>query len=100
MKALLGGNVRVMVSGSAPLDKQVIDFLKIAFCCPYAEAYGLTECSGAATAAAPRDTVTGHVGGPVAVCKVRLMDLPEMSYFSSDKPYPRGEIILKGPGIF
>jgi len=29
-----------MVTGSAPIPKEVISFLKIAFCCPFYEAYG------------------------------------------------------------
>jgi len=100
MKALLGGRVRVMVTASAPIDKTVIDFLKICFCCPIVEGYGLTESSGAATASDNADHLTGHVGGPVEAVKIRLMDLPEMSYMSSDKPYPRGEVQMQGPLIF
>lgn len=45
MKAMLGGQVRLMVTGSAPIEKQVIDFLKICFSCPIVEGYGLTESS-------------------------------------------------------
>lgn len=100
MKALLGGQVRYMVTGSAPIDKTVIDFLKICFCCPIAEGYGLTESSAASCFMDVEDTVTGHVGGPLENIKIRLKDLPEMSYLSSDKPYPRGEICMKGPSIF
>jgi len=32
--ALLGGKVRYMLTGSAPIDQKVLQFLKIAFCCP------------------------------------------------------------------
>ena len=89
-----------MVTGSAPIDKTVIDFLKLCFCCPIVEGYGLTESSAASCVADIRDVVTGHVGGPNEALKIRLKDLPEMSYMSTDKPYPRGEICMKGPSIF
>ena len=33
----------MMGTGSAPMDKEVIDFLKVCFSCPMGEGYGLTE---------------------------------------------------------
>lgn len=89
-----------MVTGSAPMEKDVMDFLKICFCAPIVEAYGLTETTGVTTLVDNRDRITGHVGGPIDCCKIRLKDIPEMSYLSTDKPYPRGEICVKGPNIF
>lgn len=98
--AMLGGNVRQMLTGSAPIDKQVIDFLKICFSCPIQEGYGLTESSASGCLMAPEDRVTGHVGGPVEVMKMRLKSLPEMDYLVTDLPFPRGELQLKGTPIF
>ena len=89
-----------MVTGSAPIDKTVIDFLKLCFCCPIMEGYGLTESAAGTCVMDVADTITGHVGGPVESAKFRLKDLPEMSYMSTDKPYPRGECCMKGPCIF
>ena len=77
---MLGGNVRAMLTGSAPIDKQVIDFLKICFSCPIQEGYGLTESSACGAFMTQDDKVTGHVGGPVEVMKMRLKSLPEMDY--------------------
>lgn len=89
-----------MVTGSAPIDKTVIDFLKICFCCPIMEGYGLTESAAGSAVMDVDDTITGHVGGPNEAVKFRLKDLPEMNYLSTDKPYPRGEIEMIGPSIF
>lgn len=98
--ALLGGQVKVMVTASAPIDKGVLQFLKICFCAPMLEGYGLSETSGGATATHFADPVVGHVGGPGQCVTIRLKDVPEMNYLSSDLPYPRGEVCMKGPLVF
>jgi long-chain acyl-CoA synthetase len=98
--ALLGGNVRLMITGSAPIDKDVLDFLKICFCCPFLEGYGLTESSGGACITNMRDPLVGHVGGPTEYVKFRLKDLPEMDYRITDQPFPRGEVCMYGPLMF
>ena len=47
MKALLGGKIRLMITGSAPIAGDVLDFLKICFSAPICEGYGMTEtCAG------------------------------------------------------
>jgi long-chain acyl-CoA synthetase len=56
------------------------------------EGYGLTETSGGITCTKPSDTLAGHVGGPKPALKLRLKDAPDLNYYSTDKPYPRGEI--------
>jgi len=89
-----------MVTGSAPIDKAVLDFLKICFCCPIMEGYGLTESAAGSCITDPADPLSGHVGGPTEYVKFRLKDLPEMDYRIDDKPYPRGEICMKGPSMF
>jgi long-chain acyl-CoA synthetase len=96
---MLGGRVRLMITGSAPIDGTIISFLKVVFSCPFREGFGQTETSAPATLAKSEDGVSGHVGGPLTCCKARLRDIPEMSYFSTDEN-PRGELLLKGPSIF
>lgn len=39
-KAVLGGNVTRMLVGSAPISATILDFMKIAMCCPFLEGYG------------------------------------------------------------
>jgi len=88
-----------MITGSAPIDQTVLEYLKVAFCCPFLEGYGLTETSGGSSVTLPGDPVTGHVGGPLPCVKWRLKDVPEMNYTSKDKPYPRGELLMKGASV-
>jgi len=88
IKAILGGRVRLMVTGSAPIDFEVLDFLKIVFCVDVVEAYGMTENTGGACSSSLGDPITGHVGGPLHHIKIRLKDIPEMNYCHTNKPYP------------
>ena len=88
-----------MVTASAPISKDVLEFMKIAFCCPVLEAYGLSETSGAVTMTLPEDPISGTIGGPLMHCAIRLKDLPEMEYRITDKPHPRGEICVRSPCI-
>lgn len=89
-----------MITASAPIDPNVLDLLKIAFCCPVIEVYGLTEVAGGVCNSDENDPVIKHVGGPFPNIKFKLKDVPEMGYHGTDKPYPRGELCLLGPQIF
>lgn len=99
-KAILGGQVRFMVTGSAPISVDVINFLKVCFCCPILEGYGQTESCAASCISLPGDATAGHVGGPLPCLKLRLADVPDMNYHATDRPNPRGEICFSGPAVF
>lgn len=87
-----------MITGSAPIAGDVLDFLKVCFCCDILEGYGMTETSAGSFTTFYGDHQTGHVGGPLANVKVRLRDIPEMGYLHSNDP-PAGEICMKGSSI-
>ncbi len=104
MKQALGGRVRILVTGSAPMSREVQDFLKIAFSAPMYEAYGQTEGTGLEFVTRSDDPLAGHVGGPSLPYEYKLVDVPEMKYTSNDKdengqPQPRGEIWVRGPSV-
>ncbi|XP_014462726.2 long-chain-fatty-acid--CoA ligase 4 isoform X3 [Alligator mississippiensis] len=99
VKALLGGNVRMMLSGGAPLSPQTQRFMNICFCCPVGQGYGLTETCGAGTITEVADYSTGRVGAPLICCEIKLRDWQEGGYTFRDKPNPRGEIIIGGPNV-
>ncbi len=104
-KNSLGGNVRLMLTGSAPIAPDMLEFLKIAFCCPIVEGYGATETCGCATLTKMADTKSGHVGGLFPVVEMKLVDCESLNYKSTDvdskgNPTPRGEICFRGNIIF
>jgi long-chain acyl-CoA synthetase len=93
------GRATQLVSGSAPLDPKVQEFLSAMFGVRLFQAYGMTETSGAITAPLDGDFDTGHVGPPTAVAELCLESIPELQYSIDDKPYPRGEILVRGPTL-
>ncbi|KAI8918299.1 hypothetical protein DFJ77DRAFT_498286 [Powellomyces hirtus] len=100
VKQMLGGRVRILLTGAAPLGNEVASFLRIAFSCPLLEGYGMTEGMGSVTVTYPRDTQSvGTVGIPIPGVIVKLVDVPDMNYLSSSNP-PAGEICFKGPVAF
>ncbi|XP_076877852.1 long-chain-fatty-acid--CoA ligase 4 [Brachyhypopomus gauderio] len=99
VKALLGGNIRMMLCGGAPLSPATQRFMNICFCCPVGQGYGLTETCGAATITEVADYSTGRVGAPLICCELKLRDWAEGGYTKLDKPHPRGEILIGGPNV-
>ncbi|KAF4321867.1 hypothetical protein BBO99_00003471 [Phytophthora kernoviae] len=100
IRQVLGGRVRLILSGSAPLSADVKEFMKIVFCCDVVEGYGLSETAAGLTLASGDMPLGPHVGPPLVRMQVCLEDVPEMGYTSKDKPRPRGEILTKGPILF
>ena len=104
-KQALGGRVRLMVSGSAPINPEIVNFLKIAFGCQLHECYGQTESAAPLTCSSTLSKTSGHVGGPYSTCDLKLVDVPEMAYTSEDVdengvPIPRGEVCFRGFNCF
>uniref|UniRef100_A0A3B4FWT0 long-chain-fatty-acid--CoA ligase n=1 Tax=Pundamilia nyererei TaxID=303518 RepID=A0A3B4FWT0_9CICH len=99
VRSLLGGRTRVLLSGGAPLSAATQRFMNVCFCCPVGQGYGLTETCGAGTISELWDYSTGRVGGPLVCCEIKLKDWVEGGYRSTDKPYPRGEILIGGPNV-
>ncbi|XP_035883183.1 long-chain-fatty-acid--CoA ligase 5 isoform X2 [Phyllostomus discolor] len=93
----LGGKVRIMVTGAAPISAPVLTFLRAALGCPVFEAYGQTECTAGCTFTTPGDWKPGHVGVPLACNHVKLEDVPDMNYFSVNG---EGEVCIKGTNVF
>lgn len=96
----LGGRVRLVVSGGAPLANHVEHFLKVTLCCPVSQGYGLTETCAASFISNPfKPEQATTVGAPVAALQVCLKSIPDMGYDATAMP-PKGEVCVRGPAVF
>ncbi|KAJ2904962.1 Long chain acyl-CoA synthetase 7 [Zalerion maritima] len=89
-----------MVSGSAPIDPDVHEFLRAAFGNHFIQGYGLTETYAVASFQLRGDFSIGNVGALAPGIEACLESLPEMEYTVNDKPNPRGELLVRGPVVF
>ncbi|XP_023240362.1 long-chain-fatty-acid--CoA ligase 4-like [Centruroides sculpturatus] len=96
IKQLIGGRLEIMSSGGAPLCPDTQDFVETCLDVKICQGYGLTETVGVATLSKVEDYSKGRVGSPIGSCLVRLVDWDEGGYYVTDKPYPRGEIVVGG----
>ncbi|EEY70016.1 long-chain-fatty-acid-CoA ligase, putative [Phytophthora infestans T30-4] len=96
-KPVLGGRVRQILTGAAPITSEVKEFFQYVFGVPVLEAYGITEASGGVACSSALMPQGPHVGVPLPGLAICLGDVPEMNY-SSDEGY--GEVLMKGPNVF
>ncbi|XP_069055662.1 long-chain-fatty-acid--CoA ligase 1 isoform X2 [Pleurodeles waltl] len=97
VQASLGGKVRLMITGAAPVSPTVLTFLRAALGCQFYEGYGQTECTAGCSLTLPGDWTAGHVGVPMPCNHIKLVDVDEMNYFAAKG---EGEICVKGPNVF
>lgn len=91
---------KYMVSGSAPLDPSLHNFLRVATGTPVVQGYGLTESYACTTAQSPEDVTSGNCGRIAPCVEACLVSIPDMEYSVDDKPFPRGELLLRGKSMF
>jgi long-chain acyl-CoA synthetase len=85
VKSRLGGNLRIGVSGGAPLAKEIIEFFA-ALDVIILEGYGLTECTTGATINRPTRYRFGSVGPALPGVELRVAD--------------DGEVLIKTDTVF
>ncbi|XP_020231094.1 long chain acyl-CoA synthetase 8 [Cajanus cajan] len=104
IRTALGGQLRFMLCGGAPLSGDSQHFINICMGAPIGQGYGLTETFAGAAFSEWDDYSVGRVGPPLPCCYIKLVSWEEGGYLTSDKPMPRGEIVVGGfsvtPGYF
>lgn len=91
---------KILVSGSAPIDPSLHQFLRVVFGSNFTQGYGLTETYAVALIQHEGDFSSGNCGGVTPNAECALLDVPDMEYLSTDKPHPRGELLIRSTTLF
>jgi len=84
-KKMVGGNLRALISGSAPLTPETQDYFRM-LGIPVLQVYGLTETTGICTMDDPANPVPGRVGPAIPGMEMKLAE--------------NDEIVVRGPNVF
>jgi len=82
---MVGGNLKALICGSAPLTPETQDYFKM-LGVPVLQVYGLTETTGILTMDDPRNPVPGRVGPAIPGIEMKVGD--------------NDEIVIRGPNVF
>lgn len=94
-----GGQLKYIGVGAAPLTAETQNAINAMFDVSLQVGYGTTETCASATCMEVDDADTGHTGGPNVGVFLKLRNWEEGGYRTTDKPNPRGEVIVGGPVI-
>jgi fatty acid CoA ligase FadD9 len=90
-QSLLGGRYVTAFTGSAPISPELKAWVEAFLDMHLGEGYGSTEAGAV--------FVDGQIRRP-PVIDYKLVDVPELGYFGTDVPHPRGELLVKSDQLF
>ncbi|MFN6553883.1 carboxylic acid reductase [Mycolicibacterium septicum] len=90
-EGLLGGRFVSAMTGSAPISAEMHSWVERLLDMHLLEGYGSTEAGSV--------FVDGHIQRP-PVIDYKLVDVPDLGYFRTDQPHPRGELLVKSEQMF
>ncbi|OBK35888.1 oxidoreductase [Mycobacterium sp. 1165196.3] len=88
---LLGGRFIFAMTGSAPTSPELKKWAESLLQMHLMDGYGSTE--------AGMVLFDGEIQRP-PVIDYKLVDVPDLGYFSTDRPHPRGELLLRTENMF
>jgi fatty acid CoA ligase FadD9 len=88
---LLGGRFLSAMTGSAPIAPEMKVFVESFLDLHLVDGYGSTEAGAV--------FVDGQLRRPPTI-DYKLVDVPDLGYFLTDQPHPRGELLVKSANLF
>jgi long-chain acyl-CoA synthetase len=109
---VVGGELRLALSGGGPLNSEVQQFIRTCFGIPLIQGYGLTETCAGLTVQAADDLRFGVAGALIPSVEAKVISVPDICdkkgkpYLSTDtrdvkgnKVHGRGEILCRGTSL-
>ncbi|HZC93883.1 MAG TPA: AMP-binding protein, partial [Mycobacterium sp.] len=88
---MLGGRFIFAMTGSAPTSPELRTWVEALLEMHLVDGYGSTEAGMVLT--------DGQIQRP-PVIDYKLVDVPDLGYFATDRPHPRGELLLRTQNMF
>lgn len=118
LRNMLGGRMKIGITGGGPISADVQRFIRTAFCMPIIQGYGLTETTTAGSVQVFEDVRCGVVGPPLGSVEItvrscvgadgepEVLDRRGQPYLETDRAHHdgtacrgRGEVLLRGPSV-
>jgi long-chain acyl-CoA synthetase len=96
-KLFLGNKLKYIITSQQPVD--LIEYVESCLNVKIISVLGYAETAAAGTASGfsnKETSLNGLTGAPLTGVLIKLVDWTEGNYHTSDKPYPRGEIVIGG----
>ena len=115
--AMLGGRLKLCISGGGPISADVQNFIRTAFNVNLIQGYGLTETCAGGTVQPPFNVQDGVAGAPLTCAELKLnscldasgapevLDRKGAPYLKTDRSHlgtpclGRGEVWIRGPCV-
>ena len=95
-KTLFGDRLKFLVNVGASINEEVLTFFRILTGAPFLNCYGSCEMGGICYTGG--DTEAAElISNAVPWYEFKLVDIPDKGYLTTDQPYPRGELCVRGP---
>ena len=99
-RSALGGKLRIVISGGAPILPEIFDFFCAAVTPNIIQGYGMTEVSSAIAVQEIPASNTATVGPCVLSCEFKLRPVEGTNYDPTSEVEPSGELLVRGPVVF
>jgi long-chain acyl-CoA synthetase len=93
---MFGSRLSTLFCGGAPLSVDSQYFARNCLDVKLLQGYAATETAGVCCCIDFFENNLGRTGAPLAGAQVKLVDWEEGNYRATDKPHPRGEIVVGG----